>query len=218
MHVIIVGCGRAGAALATRLDAEGDSVCVVDLDVRAIERGLPGFHGTFVCGSGMRRAVLEEAGVTRADALIALTPSDSLNIVLTRVARDVYHVPHAVGRLGDVEHSLVAVDLGLDMVTSVRLVTDRIYRSLRHRPLDPAYTFGNGESVLVRAPAPDYLAGRLVREFNVEGEIAVVEITRGGHSIIPGARTTIVARDRLSFVVATGAMDRLKGFLGGRWD
>jgi trk/ktr system potassium uptake protein len=218
MHVIIVGCGRAGAALAARLDAEGDAVCVVDVDPRARELLAPSFHGSYVRGSGMQRRVLDEAGVGRADALVALTQSDSLNIVLARVARDVYHVPHVVGRLGDVEHSLVAVDLGLDMVTTVRLVTDRIYRSLRHRPLDPAYSFGNGESVLVRAPAPAYLSGRLVREFNVEAEIAVVEITRGGHSIVPGPRTTIVERDLLSFVVATGAMDRLKGFLGGRWD
>lgn len=218
MHVIIVGCGRAGTALATRLDAEGDSVCVVDIDPRVRDQLAPAFHGKVVTGSGLRRSVLVEAGVDRADALIALTQSDSLNIVLTRVARDVFHVPHATGRLADVEHSLLATDLGLDMVTSVRVITDRIYRRLRHRVLDPEYTFGNGESLLVRAPAPLYLDGRLVREFNVEGEISVVEITRGGHSLVPGAGTTISAGDRLSFVVASSAMDRLKGFLGGRWD
>ncbi len=218
MHVIIVGCGRAGTALATRLDAEGDSVCVVDIDPRVRDQLAPAFHGKVVTGSGLRRAVLVEAGIDRADALIALTQSDSLNIVLTRVARDVFHVPHATGRLADVEHSLLATDLGLDMVTSVRVITDRIYRRLRHRVLDPEYTFGNGESLLVRAPAPLYLDGRLVREFNVEGEISVVEITRGGHSLVPGAGTTISAGDRLSFVVALSAMDRLKGFLGGRWD
>ncbi len=218
MHVIIVGCGRAGTALATRLDSEGESVCVVDIDARVRETLAAVYRGSFVEGSGLRRDVLVEAGVERADALVALTQSDSLNIVLARTARDVFHVPHVTGRLGDVEHSILATELGLDMVTTVRVITDRIYRQLRHRVLDPEYTFGNGESMLVRAPAPAYLAGRSVREFDVEGEIAVVEITRGGHSLIPGAGTTVRAGDRLSFVVASGAMDRLKGFLGGRWD
>lgn len=218
MHVVIVGCGRAGTTLAVRLDAEGDSVCVVDIDSQARERLPGGFGGRFVQGSAMRRQVLEEAGTAQADALVALTSSDSLNIVAARVAREVFHVPHVVGRLTDVEHALIATELGLDMVTSVRMTVDRVHRMLRHRLLDPEYTFGNGESLLVRAPVPDYLAGRHASEFNVEGEIWVVEITRGGHSLIPGAGATLRDGDRVSFIVASGALGRLKSFLGGRWE
>jgi trk system potassium uptake protein TrkA len=218
MHVVIVGCGRSGTALAVRLDAEGDSVCVVDPDGGARQRLPAGFGGRFVQGSGIDRAALEDAGVTRADALVALTGRDSLNVVATRVARDAYRVPHVVGRLTDVEHSLVAGDLGLDMVASVRMTVDRVHRMLQHRPLDPEYTFGNGEALLVRTLVPDYLSGRRAREFDVEGEIGVVEITRGGHSLIPGPATTLRAGDRVSFVVASGALGRLHGFLGERWE
>jgi trk system potassium uptake protein TrkA len=217
MHVVIAGCGRAGTALAVRLDAEGDSVCVVDRDATARNRLPGGFGGEFVTGSGMRRAVLEAAGIERADALVALTPSDSLNIVIVRIAREVFRVPRVTGRLNDVEHAAIAAELGLDMVTSVRMTVDRVHRLLRHAPLEPEYTFGNGESLLVRAPVPDYLAGRKAAEFNVEGEITVVEITRGGHSLIPGPGTALRQGDRMSFVVASTALERLRGFLGGRW-
>ncbi|HET9732386.1 MAG TPA: TrkA family potassium uptake protein [Acidimicrobiales bacterium] len=217
MHVIVVGCGRAGTALAVRLDAEGDAVCVVDIDERSREQLPSGFGGDFVHGSGMAKPVLERAGADRADALVALTSSDSMNIVATRMARDQFHVPHVVGRLVDAEHALVATELGLDMVTSVRMTVDRVHRMLRHRPLDPEYTFGNGESLLVRAPIPDYLSGRRASEFNVEGEIGVVEITRSGRSVIPGPSATLRSGDRVSFVVASGALGRLGSFLGGRW-
>jgi trk system potassium uptake protein len=217
MHVIIVGCGRAGVALASRLDAEGDSVSVVDVDARTREHLSAAFRGTFVEGDGLRRDALERAGIARADGLICLTASDEVNIVVTRLARDVFHVPHVLGRLADVEHTLIATELGLDMVTTVSVIVDRVDRQLHHRPLDAEYTFGNGESLLVRAPAPAYLAGRRASEFNVEGEIAVVEVTRGGHSMIPGPATTIRDGDRLSFVVASSSVERLKGFLGGRW-
>ena len=160
MHVVIVGCGRAGTALALRLDSEGDSVYAVDLDSHA-QTGLPaGFGGQFITGSGLRRPVLEAAGTERADALVTLTSSDSLNIVIARIARDVFKVPHVIGRLTDVDHTQIAADLGLDMVASVRMTVDRVHRLLRHRPLEPDYTFGNGETVLVRAPVPGYLAGR----------------------------------------------------------
>ncbi len=218
MHVVIVGAGRAGAALAVQLDAEGDSVSVVDLEERAREHLPDGFTGRFVHGNGINRLVLDDAGITSADALVALTSSDSLNIVLTRLARDTFHVPRVVGRLNDVDYSLLANDLHLEMVASVRMTVDRVHRLLRHRPLDPDYTFGNGESVLVRASTPDYLEGRRASEFDVEGEIRVVEITRAGHSLIPGSATTLQVGDRLSFVVASTSLERLRSFLGGRWD
>ena len=218
MHIVIVGCGRAGTALAARLDADGDSVSAVDSDSGARARLPAGFGGEFVAGSGLRRTVLEAAGIERADALVALTASDSLNIVIARVARDVFRVPHATGRLTGFEHVPVATELGLDMITSVQMTVDRAHRILRHRPLDPEYTFGNGEAVLVRATIPGYLAGRLVTEFAVEGEINVVEVTRGGHSTIPGPGTTLRTGDRVSFVAASASLQRLHSFLGERWE
>jgi len=206
MHAVIVGCGRTGTALAVRLDAEGDSVSAIDIDSRAREQLPGGFGGEFVAGSGLRRPVLEAAGIERADALVALTSSDSLNIVIARIARQVFRVPAVVGRLTGVEHTAVATELGLDMVASVAMTVDRVHRMLHHSPLEPEYTFGNGETLLVRAPIPDYLAGRLAAEFNVEGEITAVEITRGGHSMIPGPGTALRPGDRVSFVVASTAL------------
>jgi trk system potassium uptake protein TrkA len=103
------------------------------------------------------------------------------------------------------------------MVTSVQMTVDRIHLLLKHRPLDPEQVFGNGESLLVRSLVPDYLADRRVAEFNVEGEIQVVEISRGGHSMIPGTGSTLREGDMVSFIVASGALERLRSFLGGRW-
>jgi trk system potassium uptake protein TrkA len=217
MHAVIVGCGRTGTALAVRLDAEGHSVSAIDIDPRARERLPGGFSGEFVAGNGLRRAMLEAAGIERADALVALTSRDSLNIVIARIARETFRVPAVVGRLNGMEHVAAATELGLHMVTSVAMTVDRVDRMLRHAPLEPEYTFGNGETLLVRAIIPDYLAGRQAAEFNVEGEITAVEITRGGRSLIPGPGAELRHDDRVSFVVASTALERLRSFLGGRW-
>lgn len=217
MYAVIVGCGRSGAALAARMDAEGEIVVVVDVDATAQARLPRGFGGRFVVGSGMRPEVLEDAGIGRAEAFVALSSSDSLNIVACRIARDVFHVPRVVGLLHDAERAPVGSELGLALVTSVRMTVDRVHRMLRHTRLEPEHTFGNGESHLVRSPVPDYLDGRDLAEFNVPGEIQVVEVTRGGHSMIPGSRATVRAGDVVSFVVASGSLARLRNFLGGRW-
>jgi len=217
MHVVIVGCGRTGSALATRFDSEGDTVAVVDRD-KMSRRRLPGpFGGHFVEGDALRRTVLEVAGIDHADALVAVSSRDSTNIVATRVARDVFHVPHVIGRLDDPGRVPIGSDLGLAMIASVRTTVDRVHRMLRHARLEPERSFGNGESLLVRSPVPDYLAGRRVAEFDVPGEILVVELSRGGHSIIPTTAMALKAGDLVSFVVAASALGRLRSFLGGRW-
>jgi trk system potassium uptake protein TrkA len=217
MHVVIVGCGRSGSALAARLDAEGETVGVIDYDGDTRTRLPVSFAGTFVIGDAVHRSVLEEAQIEQADAFVSLSSNDSLNIVVARIAREIFHVPHVVGRLHNVEWYPVSSILGLQMVTSVQMTVDRIHLLLKHRPLDPEQVFGNGESLLVRSLVPDYLADRRVAEFNVEGEIHVVEISRGGHSMIPGAESTLREGDMVSFIVASGALERLRSFLGGRW-
>jgi trk system potassium uptake protein TrkA len=217
MHVVIVGCGRSGAALAARLDSEGEAVHVIDVDGATRARLPVSFRGGFVAGDAMRRAVLEEAHIAQADAFVSLSSSDSLNIVAARVARDTFRVPHVLGRLHNVEWHPISAHLGLQMVTTVQMTVDRIHLLLQHRPLDPEMVFGNGESLLVRSSVPDYLAGRRVAEFNVEGEIQVVEIGRGGHSTIPGTAATLREGDLVSFVVSSGSLERLRNFLGGSW-
>lgn len=217
MHVVIMGCGRSGSTLAARLDAEGDSVSVVDPDPGATSRLPAGFKGKLFLGEGMRRAELEAAGIDQADAFVALTGDDSLNLVTCRLARDVFRVPHVVARVRDVERAPIGAELGLPMVAPVRMTVDRVHRMLRHRHLEPEHTFGDGELLLVRSPVPEYLAGRQFKELEVPGEIKVVEVTRNGHATIPSTEAVLKGGDVVSFVVASSSLRRLRGFLGGRW-
>ncbi|MDA8312333.1 MAG: NAD-binding protein [Actinomycetota bacterium] len=217
MHLVIIGCGRTGSTLAARFDSEGDSVSVVDDDPQSRRRLPDEFGGEFIEGDGLDRQVLEAAGIEDAEALIAVSSSDATNVVVARAARDLFHVPHVVGRIDDPARAQFGVDLGLTMIATVRTTVDRVHRMLRHPRLEPERTFGNGETLLVRAPVPDYLAGRKVAELDVPGEIQAVEVSRGGHSTIPAGTATLQTGDVVSFVVAAASLGRLRSFLGGRW-
>jgi trk system potassium uptake protein TrkA len=154
MHVVITGCGRTGRALATRLDAEGDKVTVIELD-DTVERGLPaGFRGRFVPGNGIHPRVLEAAGIAHAEAFVALTPNDSANIVSARVARDTYRVPNVVARLHDPAHAPVYTEFGIATVGSVQTTVNRLIQMLHHRTLEPHQTFGNWETLLRPVQGP----------------------------------------------------------------
>jgi trk system potassium uptake protein TrkA len=213
MHVIIMGCGRVGAGLAERLDSEGHSVCIIDKNPKARLRLSKRYAGRFVTGVGFSRPVLIDAGIEECDAFIAVTSGDNSNVVGARTARDEFQVPKVVARIYDPRRADIYRDLGITTVASVRWGINEIHHLLFHRNLEPEITFGNGEAMLVRSDVPAYLHARPLREFNVEGEIQVVEVTRAGRSIIPGPEATIESGDLISFVVASTAIDRLNSFL-----
>jgi len=214
MHIVIMGCGRVGSGLADRLDAEGHSVCVIDkrprVDLRYLSRG---FGGRVLHGNGFNRNVLLEANINQADAFIAVTSGDNSNIVGARIARDDFRVPKVVARIYDPRRADIYRDLGIPTVATVRWTTNEINQLLFHRELQADMHFGNGETILVRSTVPNYLEGRKFTEFNVEGEIQVVEVTRGGQSVIPGPATVIESGDLVSFAVAATSLDRLRSFL-----
>ena len=213
MHIVVMGCGRVGAGIADRLDSEGHSVIVIDKNAKALRRLSRRFSGRFIHGIGFSRSVLEDAGIKEADAFIAVTSGDNSNIVGARTARDEFRVPMVVARIYDPRRADIYRDLGIPTVATVRWTVNEIHQLLFHKDLQPDQTFGNGETILTRSTIPAYLTGRKVSEFNVEGEIQVVEITRGGRSIIPGGGSTLEAGDLLTFAVASTSLGRLRSFL-----
>lgn len=213
MRLIVMGCGRVGSALATQFELEGHELCVIDRDPGTRQR-LPGtFRGQFEVGNGYHRAVLESAGIGHADAFVAVTSGDNTNIVGARTAREVYRVPQVIARIYDPRRAEIYRELGIVTVASVTWTVNQIRQLLIHRSLDPAVSFGSGETLLVREPVPDYLAGRALAELEVEGEIRLVEVTRLGHSFLPARATTAQAGDTVTFAVAATALGRLRDFL-----
>ena len=142
-----------------------------------------------------------------------MTSGDNTNIVGARIAKEDYRVPHVVARIYDPRRADIYRDLGIPTVSSVRWTVGRIDRMLRHRHLDPEVSFGNGETLLVRETLPVWFTDRPLRELEVDGQIRVIAVTRGGRSFLPTADTRSQSSDSVSFAVAAGALNRLRSFL-----
>ncbi|MEU2601880.1 potassium channel family protein [Streptomyces hirsutus] len=213
MRVIIVGCGRAGSLLAAQLTAEGHDVRIVDRVART-RRLLPaGFPGQFHVGNGYSRTVLEAAGIEHADAFVAVTSGDNSNMVSARTAKETYRVPIVLARVYDPRRADLYRELGIPTIASVRWTVHEIHQMLLHRHLTPELSFGNGETLLVRSQLPGYLTGRRLTEFDIDGEIRVVEVTRAGRSLVPAHSTPAEPGDLVTFAVAATSLGRLRGFL-----
>lgn len=108
MYVLIVGCGRAGSALAKNLIAEGHTVSVLDenpeshnlLDV-GLETNWEDAGGMFTVGTALEVDALLEAGIEQADAFVAATNGDNTNLVIAQIAQRRFDVPRVVVRVLD---------------------------------------------------------------------------------------------------------------------
>ncbi|MGW2643038.1 potassium channel family protein [Streptomyces sp. NPDC001348] len=213
MRVVIVGCGQVGSTLAAQLVTEGHDVRVVDRHPKARRLLPPNFPGAFHVGNGFSRSVLEAAGVVHADAFVAVASGDNSNIVSARTAKDSYRVPVVLARVHDPGRADIYRDLGIATISSVRWTVSRIHQMLLHRHLTPELSFGNGETLLLRSRLPAYVTGRSLTEFEVDGEIRVVEISRSGRSLLPAHGVLAEPGDLVTFAVAATALGRLRGFL-----
>ncbi len=101
MKVVVMGCGRVGARIASILDHNGHDVAVVDTDARAFRRLPNDFRGNTVIGTGIDEDVLRSAGIEGASAFVAVTNGDNRNIMAAQVARLMFQVPEVICRIYD---------------------------------------------------------------------------------------------------------------------
>jgi trk system potassium uptake protein TrkA len=125
-----MGCGRVGAAVATRLVDEGHEVTVLDTDGFAFQRLPANFAGKCLQGSGTDDRVLEEAGIRRADAFVALASGDNRNILAAQKAKEIFGVKIAVSRVKDPLRSELFGRLGLRTFSPTKVGAELAYESL----------------------------------------------------------------------------------------
>jgi trk/ktr system potassium uptake protein len=214
MKILIIGCGRMGAGLARYLSDSGHSVMVIDNDPAAFERLQPGFSGRTFLGNGLDQDILMKGGIERADCLAALTPNDSINLVVARLAREMFKVPKVVARMHDPRKSEIYRRLGVQTVSTVTLGMQRFAELLTFSRLDIVHSLGSGEVGIVESEIPPLLVGRMVNDLTVAGEIQVVALSRGGKTFIPTLGTVFQKGDMIHIAVSVAADEHLKALMG----
>jgi trk system potassium uptake protein TrkA len=213
VHVVIMGCGRVGAALTVELAKAGHSVAIIDKRPEAFDRLPPGFEAKTIVGLGFDREVLEEAGIKEAEAFVAVSNGDNSNIVSARIAREHYHVSKVIARIYDPRRAEIYERLNIPTVASVRWAASRIMFLLFHGTEEVKESFAGGALLHIQRDIPDHLTGKPVSSAESKGEVEVIGVERGGSGFIPAPGATFQQGDVAHFVIATGAVDKLDTLL-----
>ena len=183
MKVIIVGCGRIGSTLAHQMYKKGHHVTVIDQHVSAFDH-LPGdFQGRMIEGDALVKNVLQRAEIEQANALAAVTRSDSLNAVLAHLAKTEYQVPRVVARNFDPRQRALQEAFHVPVAGSAGWRVQRIEDMLSDVPLRVIYSDANANFGVYQLRITAGWHGRSLQEIFPDHETRILALTRDNQPI-----------------------------------
>lgn len=208
MNIIIVGCGKVGAALAAQLNKEGHNVTVVDQNGEKVKTIANKLDIMGVIGNGASRSTQKEAGIDSTDLLIAVTGNDELNLLSCLVAKKSAGC-RTIARLRNPEYNMDAPyfknELGLAMVINPELATAReITRILNFPSVLKIDTFAKGRVDLItfKLPENSRLIGMSVKDaaIKLKAEVTFCTIERDEDTYIANGNFVFAERDIISII------------------
>lgn len=200
MKVILVGAGGAARELLRRLGGVWD-VVAIDPDPAKL-KALSATHAVeVVVGDGSSPLVLKRAGLQDADALIAATADDDVNLEAARIAQAA-GLLRVVGVAAQPERTDEYRDLGIEVITPDQGTARRIELELEPRRLSSrAFADGKAEAIEFSISPDAAVRDKALKDLSSETWI-VAAVLREGRLIVPHGETRIRSGDRVTVVGA----------------
>ena len=206
MHVVIVGCGRVGSALARSLTEGGHTVAVIDKRPEAFGRLPSDFSGQMINGIGFDRDRLKEAGIEQAASLAAVTNGDNSNILIARVARETFGIENVVARIYDPRRAAIYQRLGIATVATVAWTTERVMRRLVPSEAAMEWIDPSARVSLVERTIAGSWSGHPLSDLEQPGRVRVAAVGRLGVAQVPNPDLVAQDGDVVYLAVASDAL------------
>lgn len=148
MYIIIVGCGRLGSNLAKGLADDGNDICIIDRNREKLDDLGSGFNGHKIKGIEFDSVNLMEAGVTKADVLLAVTPDDSINITVSLIAKKIFYVPKIIARVNEPGKKSIYSKLEIDTISPVEYEIEALKSKLLIDSIDVVAHLDNNVEII----------------------------------------------------------------------
>lgn len=211
LYIVIVGGGNIGYYLSKALLNQGHEVLIIEKDVRKCERLEDELGSCCMRGDGCETAVLSEAGLNRADVLIATASQDEDNLVSCQVAKHRFKVPRTIALVNNPINNNIFKKLGVDGTISVtNTILEHVEQEIPAHPLIHLLTMsGQMEEVvelLITKESPSL--GKSIGQIRLPADTTIALVIRESERPrIPDADTVLKENDR---VIALTTLDSEK--------
>lgn len=205
MNVIIVGAGKVGSYLTSKLSDEGHNILVIEKNKEVLERLLSQNDVMGILGDGRDIEVLDEANVNECDAFIAMTFNDDVNLISSMMAKKM-GAKSTIVRLRDPRYikddEFMRKTMGVDrLVNPEYFAAKEIQRTLKYTYAVNVENFLESKVILIELEIDENskLANKSLMDLNSEGLLGntiivigekddQVVIPNGNHILEPGEK------------------------------
>ncbi len=217
-RVVIVGGGNIGLAVAQALEGRGkrSRTKMIERDRRCAERAADMLERTIVLnGDGLDSTLLAEAGIERADAILAVTDDDKTNM-LAAVRAKAAGAHFAIALINDPTLLPLMDPLGIDAYINPRATTvSSILRHIRHGRVRAVYSIGDAEAEVIEAEilSTSQIAGLEIRDIDFPEGVLVAGVRKGEKIVKPSGSLRIEAGDVLVMFSLAADVKRVEQLL-----
>ena len=217
-RVMIMGGGRSAVYLTRMLQENGMDVTVVEKDRErcdALCDLIP--QANIVCGDATRSDVLQEDGLSSADAFVALTGDDEDNIITSLYAKT-RGVNTVIVKVNRDYLDEILENVGLSSVVSPKdIVSQQLTRYVRAMSnsmggsMETLYRLADGkvEALEFKVSASSACVNIPLKDLKLRPNILISAIIRGSQSIIPDGNSRILPGDHAVIVTAAGTLQNM---------
>jgi len=188
VYIVIVGGGNVGYYLAKTLVGTSHEVLLMEKD-RQVHRMIAEELGEIaVQGDGCEVRLLEEAGVSRADVVVAATGDDEDNLVICQMSKRMFNVPRTIARVNNPHNEELFHKFGIDAtVSSTKIIYNLIEQEIQTGQVTPLAALKRGrlEIVDIEISENSPVLGQPIMELKLPAEAIIVCIVRQDRAMIP---------------------------------
>ena len=218
MYVVVVGGGQVGSKLAKRLADRGNNLVIIEKDERRAHELAAELDVLVMHGSGADIDVLKDAGIDKADVLVAVTQADEVNLMACELSKKM-GVPRVVARVNEEKHVRMFEELGVDVAVSLINAAVVLFEKAAAGP--GVYGLlgiggGKGEVVEVMVGPNSKAAGKKIKDIDIPKDCTLAMICRGDELVPPRGDTEIKVGDMVTIVGKTDAIMKIANSLRGK--
>ena len=202
MRTLIVGGGRVGLALATRLEQRGEFVVVVENDGDQQEKirndGL-----TVHNGDGTEVDVLRDAGIAEAKTVVATTDDDNANLLVCQTANTKFDIENVYARVNDSQNMAAFEALDVTAIDSPMATAFAIDNEIERPELAHwMYDLSDGHDIREVEMTAKGLVGESIRSLRdrIPGGCLIAEIGQGADAHVPDPDELLEYGDHITFL------------------
>jgi trk system potassium uptake protein TrkA len=200
MYIIVIGGGKVGYYLTKQLLSDGHEVLIIEKNKQKVDAISVELGSVVLKGDGSDSQAMLEAGMSRADVVVAVTGDDEDNLVACQMAKKKFGVKRTIARINNPKNEHIFKVLGIDVtVSSTEMLMAQIERDIPMHSFIHLLTMKDIGATFVeeQVPADSPVVGKTVRDLGLPEDCLLPLIIREGRAIVPHTTTVLQAGDQV---------------------